>query len=115
MNNDLISRVALSEELSSLRITITGLRAGKGVLHEFMTEYRKSVLRIVDEAPAIDAEPVRHGRWMFKSTYYDSFGDLMRELSCSNCGRYVQVYDEATEDPYCPNCGAKMDEEVQHD
>lgn len=48
----------LTEELSSLTTTITGLRAGKGVLREFMTEYRKSVLRIVDEQPTIDAVPV---------------------------------------------------------
>lgn len=57
MNNDLISRAALAEELSSLSMTIVGLRAGKGVLREFMTEYRKSVLRIVDEAPSVDVEP----------------------------------------------------------
>lgn len=57
MNNDLISRKALAEELSSLSMTIVGLRAGKGVLREFMTEYRKSVLRIVDEAPSVDVEP----------------------------------------------------------
>lgn len=55
MQNDLISRSALSEELSSLTMTITGLRAGKGVLRECMTEYQKSVLRIVDDAPAVDA------------------------------------------------------------
>ena len=57
MNNDLISRKALAEELSSLTMVVTGLRAGKGVLREFMTEYQKSVLRIVDEAPAVNAAP----------------------------------------------------------
>lgn len=100
MNNDLISRVALSEELSSLRITITGLRAGKGVLHEFMTEYRKSVLRIVDEAPTIDAEPVRHGRW--ECYLSDPF--------CSECDEFAETVTN-----YCPNCGAKMDLEEEHD
>lgn len=58
MKNDLISRSALKEILSTLTMTITGLRAGKGVLSEFMTEYRKSVLRIVDDARAVDAVPV---------------------------------------------------------
>ncbi len=91
MNNDLISRAALSEELSSLRITITGLRAGKGVLHEFMTEYRKSVLRIVDEAPTIDAEPVRHGRWE-------------HGIQCPYCKQI-----DLAKPNYCPNCGTKMD------
>jgi hypothetical protein len=58
MANDLISRSGLSENLAALTMTITGLRAGKGVLREFMTEYRESVLRIVDEVPAVDAVEV---------------------------------------------------------
>ena len=58
MENDLISRSALLEEISSLTITITGLREGKGVLREVMTEYRKAILRTIDEAPAVDAVEV---------------------------------------------------------
>ena len=58
MENDLISRSALLEELSCLIMKITGLRAGKSVLREFLMEYRESVLRIIDKAPAVDAVPV---------------------------------------------------------
>ena len=62
---------ALIEELKSLQITVTGLRAGKGVLRALMTEYIKSVWRIVDEQPTADvAEVVRckdcdvpHNKW----------------------------------------------------
>lgn len=62
---------ALIEELRSLQITVTGLRAGKGVLRALMTEYIKSVWRIVDEQPTADVvEVVRckdcdvpHNRW----------------------------------------------------
>lgn len=53
----LIDANALMEELSSLTMTVTGLRAGKGVLGEFQKEYRNSVLRIVDESPTVDAVP----------------------------------------------------------
>lgn len=61
----LVDANALSDELSSLTMTITGLRAGKGFLQEYMTEYRKSVLRIVDEAPTIDPESLRPvGEWV---------------------------------------------------
>ena len=52
----LIDADALKEELSSLSVTITGLRSGKGVLSEFMEEYRKSILRIIDEQAIIDPE-----------------------------------------------------------
>lgn len=60
MTMRLIDADALREEISSLTMTITGLRAEKGVLREFLTEYRKSVLRIIDEAPTIEAKPVRN-------------------------------------------------------
>lgn len=39
----------LEEEISSLRVAVTGLRAGKGILAKMMQEYRESVLRIIDE------------------------------------------------------------------
>ena len=73
MENDLISRSALAKMLSTFTMTITGLRAGKGVLREYMTEYRKSVLRIVDEAPAVDAVEV---------------------VRCRDCGRFMEYTEE---------------------
>lgn len=62
---------ALIEELKSLQITVTGLRAGRNVLRVLMNEYIKSIWRIVDEQPtAIVVEVVRcsdcavpHNRW----------------------------------------------------
>ena len=59
MSDDLISRKALIEEISSLRMYITGLRAGKGVLSKYMEEYRKSVIKCIEEAPtAYDVDTV---------------------------------------------------------
>lgn len=110
----LIDANALSEELSTLTMIITGLRAGKGVLREYMTEYRKSVLRIVDEQPTVDAVEVVHGRW--ECAYDEIMGET--EVICSNCkdtrtinGCFVTTEGESCyfEDNYCPNCGAKMD------
>ena len=56
----------------------------------------RTIGNIIDEAPTIDAEPVRHGRWI-KDDYYSSW-------ICSECGAVVRhnCFD------YC-NCGAKMD------
>ena len=57
--SDLISRSALLDEIESLSVHITGLRSGKDVLADCMKEYKKSVLRIIDEQPtAYDAEKV---------------------------------------------------------
>lgn len=48
--SDLISRKAAIDEVKNLSVSITGLRAGKGVLNKYAEEYKKSVLRILDEA-----------------------------------------------------------------
>lgn len=50
----------LAEEIATMTVTVTGLRAGKGVLHEYMRQYRESVLRVIDEQPTVEApEPPR--------------------------------------------------------
>ena len=52
---------------------------------------------------AADVEPVRHGRWIEKQEK-DTFAGYLYSYECSECGRVKQ-----RKEPYCPNCGAKMD------
>lgn len=55
----LIDADTLTEEINSLRCTLTGLRAGKGVLARAADEYRKTILQIIDDQPtAFDKEKV---------------------------------------------------------
>lgn len=54
--------------------------------------------------PTVDAEPVRHGRWEVVD------GAEPRRYGCSVCKKLSW-----TEDNYCPNCGAKMDEVGEDD
>lgn len=54
-----------------------------------------------------DAEPVRHGHWEFDGELNTGIYAL-----CSVCGE--SIYQCGTWN-YCPNCGAKMDEEVMSD
>ena len=54
---------------------------------------------VLKAQPTIEAEPVRHGKWIEKSTGGEHFA------CCSECG-YVE-WD--TLHNYCPNCGARMD------
>lgn len=64
--------------------------------------------RIIDNAPTVEAEPVRHGHWIEKDwvdgdTYYD----------CSACGHSWVTIEGTPQDNemnYCPYCGAHMDE-----
>ena len=51
---------------------------------------------------AVDVAPVRHGRWR-------CHGDC-GVTECSVCGWSIEEY--VGDYAYCPNCGAKMHEEV---
>lgn len=61
---------------------------------------------MADEQPIVDAEPVRHGRWIEVDV-----GDCC--YRCSECGfiRDAYLLDIGN---YCPQCGAKMDEEKEN-
>lgn len=59
---------------------------------------------IVDLQPTVDAEPIKHGRWILNSQY---------GTECSECGtamfEIVGAPYTTFEPNYCPNCGARMD------
>lgn len=63
--------------------------------------------RIIDSMPTIDAEPVRHGRWI-DDMYFDE-----PVTRCTWCNRGFAKGHKAERFPYCHNCGAKMDLEGQ--
>ena len=71
-----------------------------------------AAMALADSAPALDVEPVRHGRWVFAdSDWWES------EVHCSFCGwRHAPVHPAAWMryggHRYCGACGAKMDLEV---
>ena len=57
------------------------------------------VVRMLDKMTTVDAEPVRHGRWVL----------VNKDLSeCSACGMIRNIHTQFAW-AYCPNCGAKMD------
>lgn len=60
----------------------------------------------INEAPIIDAEPVRHGKWIQIWENPDDGNNVI--CSCSVCGQNNNWYKNILH-PYCPECGAKMD------
>ena len=107
MNKDMISRKYVVKELLKEREQYPPMVAERysfGVKspHRFNQATRggiRKALRIVETAPAVDAEPVRHARWVEEA-------DRRNHWHCSNCERtegmaHFLMY-------YCPNCGAKM-------
>ena len=69
-------------------------------------------MEYVDEMPTVDAVPaveVQHGKWEFAG--YTAFHGTPYK-SCSLCKKvYLMEYPEFN---YCPNCGAKMDGDVNN-
>lgn len=65
----------------------------------------KKALRAIEQAPTIDAEPVRHGEWGETQIIgYDSKYAVYTK-PCSVCGHLTEMYMPS----FCPACGAKMD------
>lgn len=56
-----------------------------------------------------DYVPIVHGHWIVEGSGY--CGDY---AECSECGEIIE-FSPRQKMNYCPNCGAKMDEEAEHD
>lgn len=62
---------------------------------------------IIDELPAADVAPVRHGRWVH--SHYENCSEQFEIVKCSCCGHkaYAMAFYVRSGN-YCPNCGAAM-------
>ena len=68
------------------------------------TCYMFDALNVVEDMPAVDAEPVRRGEWVL----------MLEEFSeCSECGMIRNIRTQFAWE-YCPNCGAKMGRGGRH-
>lgn len=72
------------------------------------------------ESPTIEAEPVRHGRWVIEKRHAVSRNPYMDDnyfasATCSECGFCIHAetksfgYPDLNTTNFCPNCGARMD------
>lgn len=82
-------------------------RYGEEVISWYATGWNDAI-DAINRAPAVDAEPVRHGKWRHLG------GD---EWCCTVCGEviYTEGSWEKPTRKYCHECGAKMDKGVQND
>ncbi len=90
MDNDLISRSALLKEIEPDK----GAMRGVCFLDKTLAMNLEALKRMIIQAPAVDAEPVRHGRWE-------------HGMRCPYCGQI-----DLAKPNYCCQCGAKMDGDV---
>lgn len=59
----------------------------------------------LEALPTADVAPVVHGRWIHTNSLCDPFCEVWRCSCCSAEDENGACYN------YCPNCGAKMDQE----
>lgn len=77
-------------------------------MHKGAEEALRFVGYAVDEVPAADVAPVRHGRWCDPES-----DDGGYEWHCSCCGFPARVLLGPPGYQYCPGCGAMMDGESE--
>lgn len=61
---------------------------------------------LLDEQPTVDAEPVRHGRWIKMTGMMPP--EFTGHFECDNCGWHGKLNERETDCNFCPGCGAKM-------
>lgn len=70
------------------------------------------ILIEIEEAPAANVAEVRHGRWVDKTNI--SRSAVEQRVDCSVCGQIFWTTAVLSFN-YCPNCGALMDKEDEHE
>lgn len=76
-----------------------GNRSAKQRTKSYSTMMLYEIEEMIDEAPTIDAEPVKHGRWIDNNN---------KTWSCSICQSWIPD-EQHSYARYCLHCGAKMD------
>lgn len=67
------------------------------------------IVSIVENAPSIDAVPLKHGKWIFGE--FDGIGNLVKCSVCGFCRKSVdpKLWMAYPAHKFCGTCGAKMD------
>lgn len=75
----------------------------------------RHAIAAVKEKPTVDAEPVRHGRWVEYPECLKYDGAYSEDhIVCSVCGDVWSIMDnDADRFDYCPHCGSRMDGDVE--
>lgn len=123
--NEYIEREAVIKKLNEIGGCDASDEWGKGWDMAIDT-----AVKAVEKLPAADDAPVKHGLWIYKKrtklvstgiakVAEDGAAVIMKKHItikvpyCSVCGDRGENELDAT--PFCPNCGAKMDDEKRSD
>ena len=90
------------------REALSNFILGLTIVDPMVAQYADAVLMHIQQAPAADVAEVRHGGWVYRED---------DNIQCSICGHdaYTEGDYRQVKTNYCPNCGARMDKEDDHD
>lgn len=87
------------------------------IIYEYERVFKTKFVKesVINKMPTVDAVPVVHGHWIFRDD-----GDVYEFYPCSVCSKCGEEWvldamdfeDFKFSAHFCPNCGAKMDEEA---
>ena len=77
--------------------------ADTGTPMDFYNMGIRTLRRMIEDIPAADVQPVKHGRWVGRELGYCT--------CCGHRGCASDIWDGCGDIYYCPNCGARMDGE----
>lgn len=95
----LIDADALKRAIGCADVVKWGNKDSEQQHRSYSTMMMYEIADCIDDAPTIEAETVRHGRWVPWKGRYKTIPQ------CSECGHTTRPDGY----PYCPNYGAKMD------
>ncbi len=107
----------LRESYEELEKIYDGLKRpnDKAICGGQLATFLECIMR-VRNAPTIEAEPVKHGRWVLGEVepgYFTPGGN--RPWVCSECDYLASWMLDSPTYNYCPNCGAKMQGGADHE
>lgn len=68
---------------------------------------RRALINSIQDISVIkgaDVQPVKHARWI---------GEGVLKIYCSNCSKTPDGWPTPMQTDYCPNCGARMDGDIE--
>lgn len=80
---------------------------GSGFYRQGYMDGFDDAIKAIDSVPPADVETVRRGTWKMI--------DLSDDYKIVKCSKCDYLMEQGTQTPYCPNCGARMEDENAKD
>lgn len=106
--HNLIDREVLKRDVRDVVFAVADTPLSNDAMSKLVFQMGELLAKKIDDAPGVDAEPVRHGRWIHTTKEDSDWGGTFHRYTCTACN--WSMGDNPTGwGLFCPNCGAKMD------